>query len=126
AISPSRTTEAATLGRRAACRSASMRSSSSGVDMCPESLRHELERALDVVVGEIEVRDGTQHAAPLRPRERDAVLAQPVERLLLSEPEPGDLELDEVGLDALELDRHATRDPALGEKPGAGVIFRKP
>ena len=71
---PCATTAAATDGSRSACRSWRSRSSGSDVDMRSERLRDELDRALDVVVGDVEVRHGAQ-CASLRLRQQHAVLA---------------------------------------------------
>src|SRR5439155_26743676 len=93
AISPLRTTAAETEGSLSACRSARMRSSAgardSGAGKRPQRARHELERALHVVVVDVEVRDRAQPPAG-GPRETDAVAREPLDRLGLREPERRD------------------------------------
>ena len=54
------------------------------------------------------------------------MLADPGERPLLREAERGDIELDEVRLDELEVDRQPRVGPALREPAGAGVVVGEP
>ncbi len=61
-----------------------------------------------------------------RRREPDARLAEPRERLVAAEPERADVELDEVRLDLVEVDREPGRVPALGEPARAGVVVGQP
>src|SRR4051794_26674587 len=103
---PSRTTAAATLGSRSAWRSASCRSSASDADMASERCGYELDCPLDVVLAQVEVRDSPQHPAAHRARERHIVLLEQRDRLPLAESERLHVDLHEVGLYAVELDRH--------------------
>src|SRR5919198_6012881 len=115
--SPLRTTAPLTLGSRSAwaCASRALRSRSScsGAGKGSESSWNQLDRLLDVVVGEVEVRDRAQDARPPRRRERDAAVPELLERIGDGEPEGADVYLDEVRLDPLQIDRYAARDEPL-------------
>src|SRR6185436_11976129 len=58
-----------------------------------------------------------------RGREPHARLAQTRERLVAPEPERADVELDEVRLDLVRVDRQAGGVPALREPVRAGVVL---
>src|SRR5262249_45648002 len=97
-----------------------------GLRQDAERARAPPDRGLDVVVGDVEVgqraedrwMDGRRHA--------DALGCKAVYRLLLAEPERADVELDEVRLDAVEIDREAARGEPFGEAARAAVVVGEP
>ena len=82
----------------------------------------ELECPLDVVVVEIEVRDGPDVRRPVGRRQSHARLAEHGQHLGPRQVDPRGVYLDEVRLQPVELDRHAGGMPALTEPTGALVV----
>src|SRR5436190_7318154 len=125
--SPARKTAADTDGMRsAACAERRRRESSSrrrsGADKGSEAARDRVECGVDVRVVDVEVRDRPEDTRSDRPGKPDAGLCEPLDALDAREAEPADVELDEVRLHLLELDRRARRVKALGQTPRACVV----
>ena len=72
------------------------------------------------------MRDGAEHPRPHRRREPDALAEEPLERIADLEAESADVDLNEVRLDLLEVDRDACLVQPLAEAAGARVILREP
>ena len=74
-----------------------------------------------------EMRHRAKHARVVRPRDADSLFraADPVASPGV-EPERADIDLDEVRLDLLQVDRHAGFLEPLGEPPRASVVVREP
>src|SRR5207244_9302167 len=91
---PERKTPATTHGSRPwRCAPRTIRAkASSGTGQRPESARDQLDRPLDVVVADVQVRDRPQAGRVGRHREPDAVIPEPGERLLPREPERTELD----------------------------------
>src|SRR5262249_28558793 len=123
--SPFWTTAAATDGIRSAWRSWSRRSSAwaSGMHPRAECLGHGLERALDGVVVDVEMRDRTNHACLHRARHSHALCGDAVDRVALRVPGRPDVDLHEVRLHELEVDGQPGRGPALGEPARPCVVL---
>src|SRR6185437_3679752 len=98
--SPPRTTAAATEGSRSACRARSRRSSAgaseSGAGKRVQRAGDELERALDVVVVDVEMHDGAKDTGLHRGREADTGVREQCQRVGRRESEPGNVDLHEV------------------------------
>src|SRR4051794_774456 len=121
--SPRWTTAALTLGSRSACASRSSRSRSGSSVLTQKAPRDGLDRALDVVVVDVEVEDGPQDAWIRRVGEPDPGLRERLDRVVAREPEGTEVEPDEVRLGAGVEPR---RGPRIGEPRGARVVVGEP
>ncbi len=120
-VSPSRRTAAVMLGRRLSCcsprtsRSSAAVSASGGDTPGTESLRDELDCAVDVVVRDAEVGDRTERAGP-EIADEDAMLLQPLDAVARV------VDLDEVRLARVPgRARCPRRDAARGRGPPRAV-----
>ena len=93
---------------------------------CEQRLGDQLGGARDVVVVDLEVRDRTQHRRVRRRRQADAGRLQPRERLAALEAERREVDLDEVRLDLLEVDREPASRERLRERARTGVVVGEP
>src|SRR5438132_2377317 len=119
--SPSRTAAATIDGSRlSACSRRTSRSSSfvklSGADKSSERARDQLDRAVDVLVRDVEMGDGAEHRRVHGAREPDACGVEPLPSLGARQPERSDVDVDEVRIDLLVVDR----------KPGRGQNIAEP
>mgnify|MGYP003923845721 CR=1 FL=1 len=80
-----------------------------------ESARDQVDRAVDVVVVDVEVRDGPQLRRMCGHREPDSLLPEALECVGLRQPQRPEVDLDEIGLDLLEVDGDAGRVKAFRE-----------
>ena len=67
-----------------------------------------------------------RNPGPHRPRDRDSHVAHQADGLPLAEAESTRVEVDEVRLHALEVDRQALLGPGLGQPSRARMIFGEP
>ena len=81
-----------------------------------------LDRALDVLGGHVEVRDGAEHVLSDGEGEEDSLRPEARQRLLPRQPAAGRVQEDEVRLDLGEVDRKPRGDQTLGEPPRVRVI----
>src|SRR5438105_5756958 len=129
--SRSRTMETAIDGRRlSACSRRTSRSSSairvSGADKSSERARDQLDRAVDVLVRDVEVGNGAEHPRTHGARKPDTGRVEALPRLGARQPERRDVDVDEIRLDLLEIDRQPGRGETLGEPSRARVIVGDP
>src|SRR5439155_13225005 len=98
----------------------------SGASEHAERPRHALDRLLDVVVVDVEMRHSTEDARMRSRREADPLPGEPRERVARVEVEYADVDLDEVRLHLLQIDRHAGGVQTLGQSPGPHVVVGEP
>src|SRR6185437_16018085 len=123
ASSSPRKSAALMLGSRPArCASSTSRRKRSGAGKCSKRPRDQLDGPLDVLVVDVEVRHRSQDRRVHGHREPDALLRETLQRFGGAEPERADVDLDEVGLDLLEVDGHAGVVEPLGQPPRADVV----
>src|SRR6266545_4368237 len=127
--SPSRTTAAEILGARSAWASRIFRERSfpswSGAGKSPQGLGDELDRAVDLVVADAQMRHGAEHAE-VGDREPDPDVPEPLQRVRLGETERLEAHLNEVGLDRRGIDGHAAFVQPLRQPSRAGVVVGEP
>src|SRR5215211_2211069 len=122
-----RTTAAATLGSRFSAWSSAITrrnaaASASGAGKDSERARDRVDRAVDRVVVDVEVRDRAKLRRPDRRRQENALLAHSCHRLLHGEAERADVDLDEIRLDLREVDRDAGLRERLAQTACARVV----
>src|ERR671910_2203060 len=120
-----RKTDALTDGIRSSLwAAASVRSNSSrnssGADTGSERSWNRLQRRLDLLLRDVEMRDRAQDRRVDRRRERDTLLGQSRHGLLLRER--GNVELDEIRLDPVQVDREPRLRETQGEPLRAAVV----
>ncbi len=95
-------------------------------DIDPERLRDQLRSAIDVLVGDLEMGHCSDDGGMDRGREADSRLAQRGKSSRPLEPERGEVDLDEVCLDLIDVDRTTGFRERLRETSGARVVVGEP
>src|SRR5829696_5756429 len=97
--------------------------SPSGAGKNPQSLGDDLDCLLDVLVGDVEMRDRAEAGGKDRRRDPDTRLVHPLERLGLRETERLEVDLDEVRLHFFGVDGQPGRSQALAEPACPRVVL---
>ena len=92
----------------------------------PQCRRDQVDRLLDLVVVDVEMRDGTEDAGMDRGAQADAGLGEQSRGLGRREPERADVDLYEVRLHLVRLGGDTPLGPAFGEPVGPGVVVGEP
>src|SRR5262249_56869676 len=111
---------------KSANRLTSFRRPRSGASKHAERFRHTLDCLIHIVVVDVEMRDGAEDAGVSRRREPNPFVGEPGESVARLQVEFADVDLDEVRLDLLEVDRDSSRLQTLGQPPGPLVVIGQP
>src|SRR6185312_9116758 len=98
-------------------------SSATGGSGCGKRLQrrgNDLDRRVDVVVRDVEMSHGPHNGRVHRGRDEDAAVLQALDR---TGPVRPDVDLDEVRLDLLEIDRNSSSGEPLGEASSTCMVF---